>query len=153
MMTKREYEGRDTYQSRTEDDSSSSFLLGAIVGGVIGAAAALLFTTKAGKELRDTVGGGKESILDLTENVKSKTLSLSQGLAQQSNELMNKVTKKSPVHDAVAEEPETTYISIQGPVANSESTKPAGNATSDEIKRKLEEAQKAFDAEESRVKL
>lgn len=150
-MTKREYELRETNQSRNEEDSSSSFLLGAIVGGVIGAAAALLFSTKTGKELRDSVR--KDSILDLTENVKAKTITLSQGLAQQSTDLLNKVKGKPQLQDAALEESEPAYISIQGPNSNSDSNKAAGTSKSDEIRRKLAEAQKAFDEEESKVKL
>ncbi|WP_066311135.1 YtxH domain-containing protein [Bacillus sp. FJAT-29814] len=150
-MTKREYELRETNQSRNEEDSSSSFLLGAIVGGVIGAAATLLFSTKTGKELRDSVR--KDSILDLTENVKAKTITLSQGLAQQSTDLLNKVKGKPHVQDAALEESEQAYISIQGPNSNSGSNKAAGTSKSDEIRRKLAEAQKAFDEEESKVKL
>lgn len=150
-MSKREYEARETSQSRS-DESSGSFLLGAIVGGVIGAAAALLFSTKTGKELRDSVGGRKDYILDLTENVKSKTLSLSQGLSQQSTDLLNKVKGKAPVQSTDMEETETKYISIQSPNSDSVKRKAAGTSTSDEIKRKLAEAQKAFDDEESRVK-
>jgi gas vesicle protein len=151
-MTKREYEARETSQSRN-DESSGSFLLGAVVGGVIGAAAALLFSTKTGKELRDSASGRKESILDLTDTVKSKTISLSQGLAQQSTGLFNKVKGKSPVQDSDEQESETTYISIQSHSRDSENRKATGSKTSDEIKRKLAEAQKAFDEEESRVKL
>jgi hypothetical protein len=40
-MPNREYDSRDTNQTRNEE-SSNSFLLRAIIGGVVGAAAALL---------------------------------------------------------------------------------------------------------------
>ncbi|MGG3560334.1 YtxH domain-containing protein [Neobacillus rhizosphaerae] len=160
-MSNREYESREANQNRN-DESSNSFILGAFIGGVVGAAAALLFAPKSGKELRSTLTNQAGSIMDksgsLRENVvsksselASKTASISQGIVLQSSELVNKVKgKQSP-----KEESELTYIPIQhgkekGTVKKSNES---GPSDSEDIRKKLEEAQKAFDEEESKVKL
>ncbi|WP_462411287.1 YtxH domain-containing protein [Neobacillus sp. Marseille-QA0830] len=139
-MSKREYESRDNNQSRTED-SSGNFLLGAIIGGVVGAAAALLFTSKSGKELRETIVDQAGRVMDKTGP-----------LRQQSAELFNKVSGKQ---DGTDSETEVTYIPIKGPqdVSNGKESEGQNKMDSDSIKKKLEEAQKAFDDEESRVKI
>lgn len=154
-MTKREYESRETNQVRSDESSSSSFLLGVIVGGLAGAAAALFLGTKKGQEFRHTLSDQMGSLLDksspLRENVKSKTISLTQGLAQQSSNLMNKVKGKTDTTFEQHEDSETTYISIQGSNEKTASTKASAN--SDEIRKKLEEAQKALEEEESKVRI
>ncbi|CAH2716984.1 hypothetical protein BACCIP111895_04172 [Neobacillus rhizosphaerae] len=163
-MSNREYESRETNQTRTEE-SSNSFLLGAIIGGVIGAAAALLLAPKSGKELRTSLTNQAGTIKDksvlLRKNVMnksnelvSKSSSLSQGLVQQSSELLNKVKGKKNIQDVVDEESEITYISISDPKEKKTSKKTIAIETLDStsIRKKLEEAQKAFDEEESKVK-
>lgn len=156
-MSNREYESRETSQTRNEE-SSSSFLLGAIIGGVVGAAAALLFASKTGKDLRNTITNNASSLVNKTghfgETMKSKTSSFSQGIAQQSVELINKVKGKTSCQDDAGKETETTYISIGTPAKNSSVTpENKGLASDDEIRKKLMEAQMAFDEEESRIKL
>jgi gas vesicle protein len=163
-MTSREYESRETNQIRNEG-SSSTFLWGAIIGGVVGAAAALLFTPKSGREFRSTLGSQADSIMDKTvglrENVVaksnelvSKTSSISQGIVLQSSELVNKVKGKSSHKDEGIQNSEGTYIPIQGPNEPSSAKKSESMPhDSKDIKKKLEEAQKAFDEQESKVKL
>lgn len=151
-MSKREYETRETGANRNEE-SSSSFLLGAIVGGVVGALTALLLAPKSGKELRGSLGGQAGSLMDKTapirENVKSKTISLSQGIAQQSTGLLNKVKKKPEETGELPEDAETNYIALPDqPESNSKRV-----VNSDEIKKRLAEAEKALEEEESRIKL
>ncbi|QCJ43762.1 YtxH domain-containing protein [Bacillus sp. S3] len=165
-MSSREYESRDTNQSRNEE-SSNSFLLGALIGGVVGAAAALFLAPKTGKELRVTLSNQAGSIMDksgqLRENVMSKgnefmskTSSLSQGIVQQSSGLLNKVKGKSANSEETVEESELIYIPIHNSKEASEAKKKSIKLKpldSSEIRRKLEEAQKAFDEEESKVKI
>lgn len=162
-MSNREYESRETNQNRIED-TSSRFFLGAIIGGVVGAAAALLLAPKSGKELRNTLNNQAGSILEksiqLRENAMnksnewvSKTSSLSQGFVQQSSELLNKVKGKKD--EEIVTESEINYISIPNPI---EKIKPKtsldiGNLDSSDLKRKLDEAKKAFDEEEKRIKI
>ncbi|WP_251549635.1 YtxH domain-containing protein [Neobacillus muris] len=152
-MSKREYETRDNNQNRTED-SSGTFLLGALIGGVVGAATALLLTTKTGKEWRDAIVGQAGLVMDKTaplrETVKSKTTSLP--IVQQSAEFINKVTSKQ---EETEQENEINYIPIKGTreVQNEKKITAPNNMDSVAIKKKLEEAQKAFEEEESRVKI
>jgi gas vesicle protein len=164
-MTNREYDSRDANQTRNQE-SSNSFLLGAIIGGVVGAAAALLLAPRAGKELRHTFSDQAGTIMDKTaamrENVKTKSnelvskgSSLSQGIVLQSSELLNKVKGKITSPDELKDEGETNYISILAPKEKVKSKKSIeiGSMDSSEIRKKLEEAEKAFEAEENKVKL
>lgn len=105
------------------EDTSSSFLLGALIGGLVGAAAAIFLAPKSGKELRSTLNNQAESL-------KEKTV-----------QLMNKT--KTPADAEV----EDYYIPIGGaPKTNTENSV-------DElaIRKKLEEAKKAFEEEEYKV--
>jgi gas vesicle protein len=120
-MSSKDYELRGTNQNKSED-SSSSFLLGALIGGLVGAAAAIFLAPKSGRELRSTLNNQAGTL-------KEKTVYL-----------MNKT--KTPV-DIV----EDNYIPIGG----------MQEATSEEavdelsIRKKLEEAKKAFEEEEYKV--
>jgi len=165
-MPNRELDSRDTNQTRKEE-SSNSFLLGAIIGGVVGAAAALLLAPRSGKDLRHTFNNQAGSIIDKTSSMRenvihkgnelvSKGSSLSQGIVLQSSGLLNKVKGKiNPSHSEAEGEGETTYISIQSPVEKITTKKSIeiGNPNSSEIRRKLEEAEKALENEENKVKL
>jgi gas vesicle protein len=120
-MSSKDYELRGTNQNKSED-SSSSFLLGALIGGLVGAATAIFLAPKSGRELRSTLNNQAGTL-------KEKTVYL-----------MNKT--KTPV-DIV----EDNYIPIGG----------MQEATSEEavdelsIRKKLEEAKKAFEEEEYKV--
>jgi len=164
-MSNREFDLRETNQTRNEE-SSSSFLLGAIIGGVVGAAAALLLAPKSGKDLRDTFSNQSSSIMDKTATIRenvmnksnelvSKGSSLSQGIVLQSTELLNKVKGKITSQGELEDEGESSFIPIQTPKENIQSKKTSeiGNHDSSEIRRKLEEAEKAFEEEENKVKI
>lgn len=164
-MPNREYDSRDTNQTRNEE-SSNSFLLGAIIGGVVGAAAALLLAPKSGKEIRNTFSNQAGSLIDKTtsmrENVMTKSneivskgSSLSQGIVLQSTGLMNKVKGKLTSNEELIEEEELNYIPIQAPKEKIVSRKSIeiGPLDSSEIRKKFEEAEKAFEEEENKVKL
>jgi gas vesicle protein len=159
-MTAREYETRETSQNKNEE-SSNNFLLGALIGAMVGAAAALLFAPKSGKELRDKLnnqaGSLKGKTAYLRENVKSKsdeivtkTSSLTQGFVQQSTDLLNKTKNKTKMIDENDEKSEVNYIPIGSSVDNDQ-TKEIPLDTS-EIRRKLDEANKALEEEENKVK-
>jgi len=164
-MSNREYESRETNQSRNEK-SSNRFLLGALIGGVVGAAAALLLAPKSGKEFRITLsnqagsimdksGQFRENVMNKSNEIVSKTSSLSQEIVQQSTGLLNKVKGIAAKSDEIAEESELTYIPIQTPKVNPSAKKSIEikSLDSNVIRKKLEEAQKAFDDEESKVKI
>ena len=164
-MPNREYDSRDTNQTRNEE-SSNSFLLGAIIGGVVGAAAALLLAPKSGKDLRnkfnnqagtifDKTAAMRENVMTKSNELASKGSSLSQGIVLQSQELLNKVKGKITSPDELKDEGETNYISILAPKEKVKSKKSIENGSMDssEIRKKLEEAEKAFDEEENKVKL
>jgi gas vesicle protein len=159
-MSGRDYETRETNQDKNEE-SSNNFLLGALLGGMVGAAAALLFAPKTGKELRyklnSQAGSLKGKTAHLRENVKiksdeivSKTSSLTQSFVQQSTDLLIKNKNKAGTINEKREEPEVNYIPIGSPVDND---KPKGiSLDSSDIRRKLDEANKALEEEENKVK-
>jgi gas vesicle protein len=165
-MPNREYDSRDSNQIRN-DESSNSFLLGAIIGGVVGAATALLLAPKTGKDLRNKFTNQAGTIIDKTSNIRenvmtksnefvSKGSTLSQGIVLQSAGLLNKVKGKiTASHDESEEEGVLNYIPLHTPNEKIESKKsiPIEHLNSSEIRKKLEETEKAFDEEENKVKL
>jgi len=118
----KDYESRELNQNKSED-SSSSFLLGALIGGLVGAAAAIFLAPKSGKEIRSTLNNQAGTL-------KEKTV-----------QLMNKT--KTPVEAADEEQ----YISIGG----IQKTKDEDTVDELAIRKKLEEAKKAFEEEENKV--
>jgi gas vesicle protein len=149
----KEYESREAGQSK-KTESSNHFLLGALIGGLAGAAAALLFAPKSGRELRNTLNVQAGSIMEKTtqmrETVSNKSGSLvskTQGLVQQTPILSKtKLKGKSKPQD---EEPTVGYIPIGGASYSEPKRISLGQ---DEIRRKLEEAEKALEEEENKVK-
>lgn len=164
-MTTREHETRENAQNKNEE-SSNNFLLGALIGGMVGAATALLFAPKSGKELRNSLnnqtGSLKEKTIQLRENVLNKsseivnkTSSLSQDFVQQSTELLNKAKNMSKTNDDYEGKSEIHYIPIHNlpeKVTNKNSFEDGTTTNDSDIRKKLEEAKKAFDAEEFKVK-
>lgn len=158
-MSSRDFESRENTQIRKEK-SQNNFLLGALIGGLAGAAAALLFSPKSGKELRNSInqqtGSIKDKTVQLRDNViiksnqiSTKTSSLTQGLVNQSNDILKKL---KPTKSDEDEEKEINYIPLQTPAEKIETKKIMIPIDSDDIRRKLEEAQRAFDEEENKVK-
>jgi gas vesicle protein len=120
-MTK-DYEMRGTSESKNEE-SSSSFFLGVLIGGLAGAAAAILLAPKSGREIRSTINYQAGSI-------KEKTVQL--------------INKTKPFDE---QEEEVNYIPIGAKV----SKKREDSVDELEIRKKLEEAKKAFEEEEHKV--
>jgi len=159
-MSSKDFESRESTQNRKEK-SQNNFLLGALIGGLAGAAAALLFTPKSGKELRNSINQQTDTLKDRTvhlrENVvnksaviSTKTSSLTQGLVQQSSDILNKVKLKPNRSEGNEGKAEIDYIPLKIPEKKVTKTISIPLDTND-IRRKLEEAQKAFDEEEFKV--
>lgn len=163
-MPNREMESRENNQARSKEGASSkNFLVGAVIGGVVGAAAALLLAPKAGKELRDDLNHQVNQLVEKTNQLsdevgeksselaaktKEKTASISKAVVQQSKDLVNKAKNLSQNDAAPREENEPAYISLND---NGKKTNVKANEEVD-IRKKLEEAQKAFDEEENKIK-
>lgn len=151
-MPAREHETRETIQNKN-GESSNHFFLGAVVGGVVGAFAALLLAPKTGKELRKALK--TSSLTSLRENVVnrgsdfiSRASMLSEGVVQQSTDFINKTKNKnnSPKGDE-----EITYIPLGGALVKNETDHKMVDQS--DIRKKLEEAKKALEEEENKVKL
>ncbi|MCQ6278397.1 YtxH domain-containing protein [Bacillus sp. EB600] len=170
-MSSRENESRENNQNRNKEGvSTKNFLTGAVIGGVVGAAAALLFAPKAGKEIRSNLNNQVTNLFDKTTQLsdevieksnglaaitKEKTTSLSKAVVQQSKELVNKAKGLSTTTVEQQGESETNYIPINDSINKPNDTKrgsqiPTGKDT--DIRKKLEEAQRAFDEEENKIK-
>ncbi|WML54363.1 YtxH domain-containing protein [Neobacillus sp. PS3-12] len=170
-MSGKENETRENNQNRNkENHTSKNFIAGAVIGGVVGAAAALLLAPKAGKEIRSGLNNQMTNLLEKTTQLsddvfeksnglaaatKEKTALLSKAVVQQSKEIVNKA--KGLTSDSIEEqeESETSYIPING--AASKINIPKGNVDTSadketDIRKKLEEAQRAFDEAENSIK-
>jgi gas vesicle protein len=170
-MSGKENETRENNQNRNkENHTSKNFIAGAVIGGVVGAAAALLLAPKAGKEIRSGLNNQMNNLLEKTTQLsddvfeksnglaaatKEKTALLSKAVVQQSKEIVNKA--KGFTSDSIdeQEESETSYIPINR--AGSKINTPKGNVDTSadketDIRKKLEEAQRAFDEAENSIK-
>lgn len=161
-MSNKDNETRETNQKRNED-SGNSFLLGALIGGMVGAAAALFFAPKAGKDLRNKLSNQTGFIMEKTADLRgnmmnkssqlaSKTTSITQGIVQQSSDLLSKTKIKPKAREEKEDKSDVIYIPIQTHQQKNVSIKTAAPLNSEDIKRKLDEAKKALDEEELKVK-
>lgn len=172
-MGNREQNQYEMNGSVNESSNSRDFITGAIVGGLAGALAALLLAPKSGKELRGTLNEqtttlvGKTDKLretamtkgtELAEVAKDKAGVLKETVTQQTSTLVNKVkdmktqmpSGSSEVVDST-EEPGTDLERVPTSMAETSSMDYTKTATGDEIQKKLEETQKAFDETESKI--
>lgn len=170
-MAGKDYETRENNNQVRNESSMGSreFMVGAVIGGLVGAAAALFLAPKSGRELRDTInqqaGSVKEKTVQLKDNVvskstdivnmtKEKSASITQTVTQQKDNLLNKAKSLTGSEDSETNQKETEYISIN-PVPVQESTSADFDdltlADDTDVRRKLEEAKKALDEEESKL--
>lgn len=144
--------------------NSRDFMVGAIIGGLAGAAAALLLAPKSGKELRTSFNQQTSNILEKTDKVKNtammktneiasaakeKANSLAQTVSQQSNSLLSKVRDDKGQEESQL--PEGGLEEIPTSMAETSSMEQTHTATGEEIQRKLEETQRAFDETENKL--
>lgn len=139
-MTSREMNGKDGSKTNSRD-----FLVGAFIGALAGATAAFLFTPKSGKDLRTTINGQTISILEKTDKVKDKALSKSTEIAAVAKE------KASTVVSQVAHQSQELFEKVRDKQGDSSEHTYSASTNSEEIQRKLEETQRAFD--ETEIKL
>jgi gas vesicle protein len=123
-----------------QQSSTKEFLLGALIGGIVGAATAFFLSPKSGKEIRSTFNDlrdatfskGSELVTVAKEN-KAKFTNTSHV-----KQIMNKEVDFSEKEEHTTE---IKYVPIE-PYQSSH----------EELQRKLEEAQKALEAEELKLK-
>lgn len=168
-MANREYETRENHQSRNDavQGTSNNFILGAILGGIAGAAVGMLFAPKTGKELRSTLNQQANSLLDksvklsgdavekgggLAAVTKEKAASLSKAVVEQSTGMIRKALS-SDEENPTEENAPTTYIPLQTKPADHEAVAEEVMDNDEEVKKRLEEAKRAFDEEENRISL
>jgi gas vesicle protein len=166
-MSGKENETRETNQSRNkENQSSKNFIAGAFIGGMVGAVAALLLAPKAGKEIRSGLNNQVNNLFEKTTQLsddvfeksnglaaatKEKTAMLSKAVVQQSKELVNKAKGLSTISVPEQESSETSYIPINREnKTNTENVKLTADEDTD-IRKKLEEAQRAFEEAENSI--
>lgn len=166
-MSGKENETRENNQNRNkESQSSKNFIAGAVIGGVVGAAAALLLAPKAGKEIRSGLNNQVNNLFEKTNQLsddvfeksnglaaatKEKTAMLSKAVVQQSKELVNRAKGLTASSVPEQESTETSYIPIN---RTNKTTIQNVTSTPDEeadIRKKLEEAQRAFEEAENSI--
>lgn len=156
----REQSQYDVNESMKETDNSNSrdFVTGAIVGGLAGALAALLLAPKSGKELRGSLNEQTSSLkdksADLASVAKEKASGLKDTVSQQSSTIVNKVKdmknrSESTSQDTDADEGELQEVPTS--MAETSTMENTHTATGEEIQKKLEETQKAFDDTENKL--
>lgn len=143
---------------RETNSNSKDFVTGAIVGGLAGALAALLLAPKSGKELRGTLNEQTSSLknksVDLASVAKEKASGLKDTVSQQSSTIVNKVKdmkSKSENTSQNTDGEEGELQEVPTSMAETSSMENTHTATGEEIQKKLEETQKAFDDTESKL--
>ncbi|ESU30941.1 hypothetical protein G3A_19485 [Bacillus sp. 17376] len=156
----REQSQYDVNEQMREDNNNNSrdFVAGAIVGGLAGALAALLLAPKSGKELRGTLNEQTSSLktksADLASVAKEKASGLKDTVSQQSSMIANKVKDMKNKSGNTSENTEVNEGELQEvptSMAETSSMENTHTATGEEIQRKLEETQKAFDDTENKL--
>lgn len=127
--------------------NTKDFIIGALIGGIVGAATALFLAPKSGREIRNDLNAGANSLRVKTEEIrdtaknkgveivniaKEKTSTIGQNVTKQSNEILSKVKGLKYQEDTVLSEEELSHKEVI-------------DTSSDEIQQKLEETKKAFD--------
>jgi gas vesicle protein len=130
-----EERSKENQQSGTKD-----FLLGALIGGVVGAATALLLSPKSGKEIRSTFHDIKDMTLSKGSELVgvAKDSKLFTNTTSHAKQIMNKEMDFSEKEEHTTE---VKYVPIE-PYQTSH----------EELQRKIEEAQRALEAEEQKIK-
>jgi gas vesicle protein len=141
-----------------DNNNSRDFVTGAIVGGLAGALAALLLAPKTGKELRDSLNEQTSSLRnksgDLASVAKEKASGLKDTVSQQSSTIVNKVKDMKTKSENTSQNTDADESELQEVPTSMAETSTMDNthtATGEEIQRKLEETQKAFDDTESKL--
>lgn len=158
-----QYTQYDVNNNSRENSNSRDFVTGAIVGGLAGALAALLLAPKSGKELRGNLNEQTSTLkskgIDLASVAKEKASGLKETVSQQSSTLVTKVKDMKNQQNAgsasqSAEEGFAAEGELQEVPTSMAETSTMDNthtATGEEIQKKLEETQKAFDETESKL--
>ena len=142
--------------NNSNNSNSRDFVTGAIVGGLAGALAALLMAPKSGKELRGSLNEQTSTLktkgVDLASVAKEKASGLKETVTQQSSNLVNKVKdmkNQDGTSSSVSEEDPLQEVPTS--MAETSSMNNTHTATGEEIQKKLEETQKAFDETENKL--
>lgn len=160
-MGNRDQNQYDVNSSMRENSNSKDFVTGAIVGGLAGALAALLLAPKTGKELRGTLNEQtstlKSKSVDLASVAKEKASGLKETVSQQSSTLVNKVKEMKNQNAGTSQTTEGSFATegelqeVPTSMAETSTMENTHTATGEEIQRKLEETQKAFDETENKL--
>lgn len=151
----REQNQYDLNGTTRESNNSRDFVTGAIVGGLAGALAALLLAPKSGKELRGTLNEQTSTLkskgIDLASVAKEKAGGLKETVSQQSSTLVNKVKDMKNQNGMASQVEEGELQEVPTSMAETSSMENTHTATGEEIQKKLEETQKAFDETETKL--
>lgn len=153
-------ENNDTNES--DASNMNGFLMGAFIGGVVGAAVALFLAPKSGRDFRDNLNDKatllKEKTNQLCETTMNKGSEIANLAKEKGNAMTQAITPQSTGSHNKAKvstsnsilEVETKYISIKPNVKKT--PKADINEDDQHVRRKLEEAKKALDEAENKVK-
>jgi gas vesicle protein len=133
-------EVQEERSKENQQSGTKGFLLGALIGGVVGAATALLLSPKSGKEIRSTFHDIKDMTLSKGSELVgvAKDSKLFTNTTSHAKQIMNKEMDFSEKEEHSTE---VKYVPIE-PYQTSH----------EELQRKIEEAQRALEAEEQKIK-
>jgi len=155
--------------------NSKDFIIGTLIGGIIGATTALFLTPKSGKELRNNLNEQATSVKEKTEKwkntavergtelvaaTKEKSSDLVGAVSGQSTQLFSKVKdfrNHNTIQETGLENPEDTVEESKDKTVGQageevvENSEQPSNYTEEDIKKKLEETQQAFEEAESKI--
>jgi gas vesicle protein len=143
-MGKMRNQDMETLEERVKEPQQSTtkdFLLGALIGGVVGAATALFLAPKSGKEIRNTLNELKDVTISKGSELVSVAKDSKAMFTNTTNQVKQIVNKEKDFSEKEEHTTEIKYVPIE-PYQSSH----------EELQRKLEEAQKAIEAEERKLK-
>jgi gas vesicle protein len=143
-MGKMRNQDMETLEERVKEPQQSNtkdFLLGALIGGVVGAATALFLAPKSGKEIRNTLNELKDVTISKGSELVSVAKDSKAMFTNTTNQVKQIVNKEKDFSEKEEHTTEIKYVPIE-PYQSSH----------EELQRKLEEAQKAIEAEERKLK-
>lgn len=156
-----QYTQYDVNSNTRESSNSRDFVTGAIVGGLAGALAALLLAPKSGKELRGNLNEQTSTLkskgIDLASVAREKASGLKETVSQQSSTLVTKVKDMKNQQNSGTVSTEEGFAAegelqdVPTSMAETSTMNNTHTATGEEIQKKLEETQKAFDETESKL--
>lgn len=125
-------------------EKTSCFMLGTVLGALVGATAALMLTSRTGNDIPVNVTELKNKTQQLTNSAIEKGSSLAKATKEKAESFTQKISNQTSEVSKKIQNNNIRVVNEQTPI------KQEGNWT-EELKRKLKEAEQAFSEAENKV--